>query len=40
PLILERLKLDPASISSPLVATLMDVSGLVIYLGVAVLLVL
>ncbi len=40
PLILERLKLDPASISSPLVATLMDVSGLVIYLGVAVILVL
>ncbi|MEO0629589.1 MAG: magnesium transporter [Planctomycetota bacterium] len=40
PLILERLRLDPASISSPLVATLMDVSGLVIYLGVAVLLVL
>jgi magnesium transporter len=40
PLILEKLKLDPASISSPLVATLMDVSGLVIYLGVAVILVL
>lgn len=40
PLILERLKLDPASISSPLVATLMDVSGLVIYLGVALVLVL
>ncbi|MEO1583705.1 MAG: magnesium transporter [Planctomycetota bacterium] len=40
PLILERLKLDPASISSPLVATLMDVSGLVIYLAVAVLFVL
>ncbi len=31
PLLLERLGLDPAAISSPLVATLMDVSGLVIY---------
>ncbi|MEM8756908.1 MAG: magnesium transporter [Planctomycetota bacterium] len=40
PLVLERLKLDPATISSPLVATLMDVSGLVIYLGFAALLVL
>ncbi len=40
PLILEKLRLDPASISSPLVATLMDVSGLVIYLAMAVLLVL
>jgi magnesium transporter len=40
PLILERVGLDPASISSPLVATLMDVSGLVIYLGVALVLVL
>ena len=35
PLILEKLGLDPATISSPLVATLMDVSGLVIYLSVA-----
>ncbi|MEO0513234.1 MAG: magnesium transporter [Planctomycetota bacterium] len=35
PLVLHRLKLDPASISSPLVATVMDVSGLVIYLVVA-----
>lgn len=35
PLILQRLRLDPAAISSPLVATLMDVSGLVIYLLVA-----
>ena len=31
PLLLERLKLDPATISSPLVATLMDVSGILIY---------
>jgi len=35
PLILERLGLDPATISSPLVATLMDVSGIVIYFVVA-----
>lgn len=35
PLLLERLGLDPAAISSPMVATLMDVSGLVIYLVVA-----
>lgn len=35
PLLLERMKLDPATISSPLVATLMDISGILIYLGVA-----
>lgn len=35
PLLLHRAGLDPATISSPLVATLMDVSGLVIYFGVA-----
>jgi magnesium transporter len=35
PLLLDKLGLDPATISSPLVATLMDVSGLVIYLMVA-----
>ncbi|MEQ8318108.1 MAG: magnesium transporter [Phycisphaerales bacterium] len=35
PLVLEKLKLDPATISSPLVATLMDISGILIYLGVA-----
>ncbi|MEM1071589.1 MAG: magnesium transporter [Planctomycetota bacterium] len=39
PLLLEKLGLDPASISSPLVATLMDVSGLVIYLAFAMLLI-
>ena len=33
PLLLERLGLDPATSSSPLVATLMDVSGVTIYLG-------
>ncbi len=35
PLLLERVGLDPAAISSPLVATLMDVSGLIIYFVVA-----
>lgn len=35
PLILHRLGLDPATISSPLVATLMDVSGLIIYFVIA-----
>lgn len=36
PLLLDKLKLDPATISSPLVATIMDVSGIVIYFIVAV----
>jgi len=36
PLILDKLGLDPATISSPLVATLMDLSGIVIYFVVAV----
>jgi magnesium transporter len=36
PLLLQRLGFDPATVSSPMVATLMDVSGLVIYLAVAV----
>ncbi len=36
PLILDRMGLDPAASSSPLVATLMDVSGLTIYFVVAV----
>jgi len=40
PIALDRIGLDPAAISSPLVATLMDVSGLVIYLAVASVLVL
>ncbi|MEM1330556.1 MAG: magnesium transporter [Planctomycetota bacterium] len=35
PIVLDRMGLDPATISSPLVATLMDVSGLLIYFGVA-----
>lgn len=36
PLILKRLGLDPATASTPLVATLMDASGTLIYLAVAV----
>lgn len=36
PLLLRRLGFDPATISSPLVATLMDVSGLLIYFTVAI----
>ncbi|HBF30541.1 magnesium transporter [Rhizobium sp.] len=35
PFILQRLRLDPASASAPAVATLVDVSGLVIYFTVA-----
>lgn len=36
PLLLRRLKFDPATASSPMVATLMDASGTLIYLGIAV----
>ena len=36
PFILRRLKLDPATISAPLVATLVDVTGLVIYFMTAI----
>ncbi|MBL7684637.1 MAG: magnesium transporter [Deltaproteobacteria bacterium] len=35
PFLLKRLKLDPASASAPFVATLVDVSGLVIYFTIA-----
>jgi magnesium transporter len=35
PLVLRRLRLDPASASAPFVATLVDVSGLLIYFGIA-----
>ena len=35
PFLLSRLGLDPASASAPFVATLVDVSGLVIYFSVA-----
>lgn len=38
PLVLKRLDIDPATASSPMVATLMDASGTLIYLGVAILL--
>ena len=37
PFLLRRLRLDPATISAPLVATLVDVTGLVIYFSVALL---
>jgi magnesium transporter len=37
PLLLRRLKLDPATSSAPFVATLVDVSGLTIYFSVAAL---
>jgi len=36
PLLLQKLGFDPATVSSPMVATLMEVSGLVIYMAVAV----
>jgi magnesium transporter len=35
PMILKRLKLDPAASSAPFVATLVDVTGIVIYFSVA-----
>jgi magnesium transporter len=35
PLALQKLGFDPATVSSPMVATLMDVSGLIIYMVVA-----
>lgn len=35
PFLLKRLKLDPASASAPMVATIVDVTGLVIYFSVA-----
>jgi len=35
PLVLQRLGFDPASSSAPFVATLVDVTGLVIYFSVA-----
>lgn len=38
PLALKRIKVDPATASSPMVATLMDASGTLIYFGLAVLL--
>ena len=38
PFVLKRLGFDPATASAPFVATLVDVTGLVIYFSVAVLL--
>jgi magnesium transporter len=35
PIALKRLKLDPATSSAPFVATLVDVTGIVIYFSVA-----
>jgi magnesium transporter len=35
PIILKRLRLDPATSSAPFVATLVDVTGIVIYFSVA-----
>ena len=35
PILLKKLKLDPASASAPFVATLVDVTGLIIYFSVA-----
>ncbi|MCC6427864.1 MAG: magnesium transporter [Phycisphaerales bacterium] len=37
PLVLKRVRVDPATASSPMVATLMDASGTLIYLGMAIL---
>jgi magnesium transporter len=37
PLILKKLGADPAASSTPFVATLVDVTGLIIYFSVAVL---
>jgi magnesium transporter len=34
-MILKRMKLDPATSSAPFVATLVDVTGLVIYFSIA-----
>jgi magnesium transporter len=35
PIILKRFKLDPAASSAPFVATLVDVTGIVIYFSIA-----
>ena len=35
PIVLKKLKLDPATSSAPFVATLVDVTGLIIYFSVA-----
>jgi magnesium transporter len=38
PIILRKLRLDPAIVSSPLISTIMDASGLFIYFSIAILL--
>ena len=35
PLLLKRLKLDPATSSAPFVATIVDVTGLILYFSIA-----
>ena len=35
PIVLKKVKLDPATSSAPLVATLVDVTGLIIYFSIA-----
>ncbi|MCD6541181.1 magnesium transporter, partial [Candidatus Bipolaricaulota bacterium] len=35
PILLTKLRLDPAVVSSPLITTVMDVTGLLIYFGIA-----
>jgi magnesium transporter len=35
PLLAQRLKIDPATVSAPLITTLVDATGLAIYLGIA-----
>ncbi|HMG68552.1 MAG TPA: magnesium transporter, partial [Chitinophagaceae bacterium] len=35
PIVLKKLKIDPATSSAPFVATLVDVTGLVIYFSIA-----
>ncbi|HEC62926.1 MAG TPA: hypothetical protein ENI38_00840, partial [Candidatus Acetothermia bacterium] len=36
PILLTKLRLDPAVVSSPLITTIMDVSGLLVYFSTAV----
>jgi magnesium transporter len=35
PMVLKRFKIDPATSSAPFVATLVDVTGLIIYFSIA-----
>lgn len=39
PFVLSRLKIDPATASSPLITSIMDVIGLAIYFSIAVLVI-